>query len=84
MEETSLLMPCVNAGPGKQSLGHKLGSLMAVGAQWAGDLGREEGGWRPVHLISHRTANQHRVCGLSCLIPNPTQEIIKDATKKES
>lgn len=77
-------MPCVNAGPGKQSLGHKLGTLLSGGAQWAGDLGREEGGLRPVHVISHRTANQHSVCGLSCLVPNPTQEIRQDNTKKES
>lgn len=33
MEETSLLMPRVKAGPGKESPGHKLGSLLAVGAQ---------------------------------------------------
>lgn len=84
MEETSLLMPCISAGAGKGSPGHKLGCLLAVGAQWAGDLGREEGGLRSAHLISHRTANQHGVCGLSCLIPNPTQEVIQDATKKES
>lgn len=83
MEETSLLMPRVKAGPGKESPGHKLGSLLAVGAQgWR--LG-QRGGWIET-WSSHLTQDSKpaAICGLSCLIPNPTQEIIQDATKKES
>lgn len=83
MEETSLLMPRVKAGPGKESPGHKLRSLVAVGAQ-----GRETRAERRVDETwsSHLTQDSKpaAVCGLSCLIPIPTQEIIQDATKKES
>lgn len=83
MEETSLLMPRVKAGPGKESPGHKLRSLLAVGAQ--GRRLGQRGGWIET-WSSHLTQDSKpaAVCGLSCLIPIPTQEIIQDATKKES
>lgn len=63
MEETSLLMPCVNAGAGKESLGHKLGSLLAVGAQWAE-------GWTETGS-SYLTQDSKPTRGLWPLLPHP-------------
>lgn len=68
MEETSLLMPRVKAGPGKESPRHKLRSLLAVGAQ-----GRETQAERRVDLdlvISSHTGQQTS-SGLWPVLPHP-------------
>lgn len=69
MEKTSLSTPRFEAGPGKDSPGYKSGSPFAVRALGRGGFGSKEGGSRPVHLISRRTASQDGVCHRHCLVP---------------